>query len=151
MLSMLMKLEQFKKEVKPCFVAWSSGFVTANDNTYKIVYVENKGKRIPYVELGETRIEPVVESRFQHKIRKIKEFDEEKNIRIRNIISNKFELKYCSYEIENNEYFVIGIGPEAILAYKNQEKELRYFRYEQDEGNELLNKLFYSIEQKTLI
>lgn len=144
---MLMTLEEFKKQNSPIFVGWSRGIVTANNKNYELFFKKVNGKSIPYVEIAET----VLESRSESGIRKVVEFDGDKNNRIRVIIVNKSTLKNETYDMNNNEYHVIGIGPEAIQAYKNDAEDWEYFRYETEEGDSLLNVLFTSIGQTSLI
>ena len=147
---MKVELNKFKKQISgPCFVSWNRKIVTANDKSYQLTFINCGGKRYPYVEIPDAP-KSTVESRYKDGIKSFINFGVDKNNKIRTIINNKFELKMCSYEYENIDYHVIGIGPEAILAFKGNNENAEYFRYETKTGNDLLNILFHTIEQKTL-
>ena len=140
---MLITLDEFKKQNDPCFVAWTRGTVTANDKNYDIFFRKINGEMVPYIEIAE----PVLETKTEKGVRRVIEFDADKNNKIRTIVTNKRLIKNKSYMMRNNKYRIIGIGPEAIQAYKNESDEWKYFRYETQEGEDLLNKLLNVVEQ----
>ena len=53
----------------------------------------------------------------------------------------KKELKYKKYVFDNHEYEVVGIGREAIKAYKDGSDEPEYYRFNKPEGKYLGRKL----------
>lgn len=53
----------------------------------------------------------------------------------------KREVKYKKYVFDNHEYEVVGIGPEAIKAYKDGSDEPEYYRFNKPEGKYLGRKI----------
>lgn len=64
---------------------------------------------------------------------------------------NKQELRDKEYHIGFDTYYVTGIGPESIKAYKNEELQPKFFRYFQREGENLLVSLVNSLAQSRLL
>ena len=147
---MLIELDKFKnKQKEPCFISWARGIVTTNDKNYTLQYVRIGDETYPYVNVPD-KPSVKLESVFKQGKRLLIEFDEEKNNKINTIVTNKQKLKKCSYDVDKDEYYIIGIGDEAIKAYKNNSPKWKYFRYETNEGDRLLNKLYNAVGQITL-
>ena len=68
-----------------------------------------------------------------------------------NSLNYKRELKNISYLIENDEYFVTGIGDKSIKAIKNNNSKPEYFWYNTEEGQKILDHLMGKIGQMKLI
>ena len=62
----------------------------------------------------------------------------------------KPKLKRISYIIDNDEYFVTGIGKKSIQAIKNDSTKEKYYWYNTKEGKKLLNHIYGKIGQATL-
>ena len=125
-------LDKFKQGKREVYTDFVNGLVKWKRKTYKISYVNVGGKKYPYVILED--------------IKPLSEIKEE----IRAINFNKKELKLVEYDINGHVYFVIGIGPIAIKAYKDNSKKPKYFGYSTTEGQYILKKLMNVLQQSIL-
>ena len=124
----LVELQSFKKNKRNVFVDFTRGLVEWKRQTYKLKYVKVGDKKYPYV---------IVEQ-----VKPLSEIKQE----IDTINERKDNLKGVEYEVNGHQYFVIGIGPIAIKAYKDEEDEAEFFHYFTTEGQYLLRKLVSTLE-----
>ena len=138
------ELNTFKKDNQVDFVDWNKPAIKAGGLWYKLKNVNVGGTNYPYVCVPDVIRQP------KQYTKRVIEFPKETTNKINKINENKADLKQVSYLIESNEYFVTGIGKEAIRAYKNDNDEEQYFRYSTKEGKSILNYLYNKIGQSVL-
>lgn len=124
-------LESFKKDKRQVFVDFVNGIVRWKKRKYDLTYINVGGKHYPYVVLR--NIIPL--SKLESKIN--------------TVCTQKDDLKWTEYQVKDDYYYVSGIGPEAIKASKNGEPE-EYYRYEEEEGQKLLQELMNFTGQSVL-
>lgn len=125
-------LLEFKKGKREVYTNWTKKVVEWKNQTFPLSFVNIGGKRYPYVILE--NIKPL--SMIKDDIETINTYKE--------------NLKGVEYEVNNHFYFVIGIGKEKIKAYKNSDKEPKYFAYWTSEGQYLLEELMKWVGQTAL-
>lgn len=121
----LMELQKFRKNKRKVFVDFVNGLVKWKNDTYKLKYIKVGEKNYPYVVIE--AIKPLSEILME--------------IESVNHEDNKEELKFVEYEVNGNLYYVVGIGPVAIKAIKNDDEEPDFFYYTTTEGQYLLDEL----------
>lgn len=126
-------LDKFKQGKRRVYTDFVNGLVKWKKETYKITYVNVGGKRYPYV---------IIENRIP-----LSEMKEE----IKAVNFNKDELKLVEYDINGHTYFVIGIGPIAVKAYKDESEKPEFFGYSTTEGHYILKALMNVLQQSILI
>ena len=136
-------LDKFKKQNTVQYVSWTKSSLKADGIWYKIKNINIDGKNYPYVCVPDNIKKPKT-----LKNRKL-ELPKETLDKIRKINKEKVKLKDVSFLVNNNEYFIIGIGKKSIKAIKN-EKKIDYFWYNTKEGESLLNHLYGKIGQSSL-
>lgn len=126
-------LDKFKRNKRKVYTDFVNGLVKWKKQTYKITYIDVGGKMYPYV---------VIED-----IKPLSEIKEE----IKAINFNKDNLKLAEYEINGHMYFIVGIGPIAIKAYKDNAENPEFFGYSTTEGQYILKTLMNFVKQSVLI
>lgn len=124
----LVELSKWKEDKRNVFVNFKNGFVRWRNQTYKLTYIKVDGKAYPYVVVR--RIKPLSKIRNE----------------IKTINQRKNELKFTEYEVNGDMYFVIGIGSDAIRAYKNNSSNPEYLRYGTTRGQYLLREIISSLD-----
>ena len=128
-------LQRFKRNKRKVFVDFVNGVVNWKDETYRLTYKNVGGKKYPYVVIK--AIKPMSEIKQE-----IATVNNEKN---------KEELKWVEYEVNGNVYYVVGIGPNAIKAIKNDDDEPKFFNYLTTEGQYLLKELISTLDSCVLV
>ena len=126
-------LLDFKKGKRQVFVDFVENIVKWKDETYPIDFIEIEGNRYPYVIM-----------------RNIKPLSEIKPL-IKAVNFHKEDLKRVEYEVNGHVYFVVGIGPIAIQAIKDDAEEPEFFRFLSTEGQVLLNELMDNLKGQQLL
>ena len=116
-------LDKFKQGKRKVYTDFVNGLVKWKRNTYKISYINVGGKMYPYV---------IIED-------------------IKAINFNKDELKSVEYNINGHVYFITGIGPIAVKAYKDESEKPEFFGYSTTEGQYILKALMNVLQQSILI
>lgn len=129
----LVKLDKFERTRREVSVSLEDGLVSWKNNTYRIEYVNQNGVDVPFVVTKD--VKPLSEIKDD----------------IRLCIEHKMNLKNDMYVMDGNKYKVIGIGPEAIQAFKNNNKIPQYYRYSSTEGQYLLDMLLKVIDESVLV
>ena len=130
----IIELNKFKKNKREVYVDFVNGLVKWKKKEYKITYVNVGGKSYPYVI-----------------IKKIRPWSEIKPF-VRQINERKDDLKFVEYEMKNHDYFVIGIGKDAIKVIKDYDKEHpEYLRYDTTDGQALLMILINNLSQMAFL
>ena len=137
-------LDKFKKENGIEYISWIKSSVKSHGLWYKIKNINIGGKNYPYVCVPENIKQPKPLS-----IRDIKLSKETVN-KINEINKYKADFKGVSFLIDNNEYFILGIGDKSVKAIKNDNDKEEYFWYHTKEGKKLLNHLYGKIGQSIL-
>ena len=130
----IIELSKFKKNKREVYVDFINGLVKWKNNEYNITYVNVGGKNYPYVVL-----------------KKIRPWSEIKPL-VQQINKKKDDLKFVEYEMKNHDYFVIGIGKDAIKVIKDYDKEHpEYLRYDTTDGQDLLMILINNLSQMAFL
>lgn len=129
----LVKLDKFQRTRREVSINLEDGLVNWKDNTYRIEYINQNGVDVPFVVTK--AVKPLSE---------IKDG-------IRLCIEHKMNLKNDMYVMDGNKYKIIGIGPEAIQAFKNDNKKPMFYRYSNTEGQYLLDMLLKVIDESVLV
>lgn len=130
----MIELNKFKKNKREVYVDFVNGLVKWKNNEYNITYVNVGGKNYPYVVL-----------------KKIRPWSEIKPF-VKQINERKDDLKFVEYEMKNHDYFVIGIGKDAIKVIKDYDKENpEYLRYDTTDGQALLMILINNLSQMAFL
>lgn len=130
----IIELSKFKKNKREVYVDFINGLVKWKNNEYNIKYVNVGGKNYPYVVL-----------------KKIRPWSEIRPL-VRQINERKDDLKFVEYEMKNHDYFVIGIGKDAIKVIKDYDKENpEYLRYDTTDGQALLMILINNLSQMAFL
>lgn len=121
----MIELQKFRKGKRQVFVDFTKDLVRWKNKTYRLRYVKVGETHYPYVIIEE--------------VKPLKEIKDD----ISKINNAKYSLKRNTYYCNDNSYYVIGIGYDAIkVEEKNGD---RYIRYETTEGQYLLEVLVESI------
>lgn len=130
----MIELEKYKRDKRNVFVDLENRFVKWNKNEHKITYVNVGGTDYPYVIIENIR----PWSEIKHLVDQINE--------------RKDDLKFVEYEMKSHDYFVIGIGKDAIKVVKDYDKENpEYLRYSTTDGQELLMILINNLSQMAFL
>ena len=138
----LVELTTFKKQHESNFVDWNKSAIKADGVWYKLKNINVGGKNYPYVSIPDIELpkpKPLILSKDI--------MDKVKEVNKKEI---KPKLKRISYIIDNDEYFVTGIGKKSIQAIKNDSTKEKYYWYNTREGKKLLNHIYGKIGQATL-
>lgn len=130
----IIELSKFKKNKREVYVDFINGLVRWKNKEYNIKYVNVGGKNYPYVVL-----------------KKIRPWSEIKPL-VKQINKRKDDLKFVEYEMKNHDYFVIGIGKDAIKVIKDYDKEHpEYLRYDTTDRQDLLMILINNLSQMAFL
>lgn len=115
----LKSLKTFKKGKREVYVDFTKNIVTWKKEHYKLKIING----VPYVAIEEVK-------------------PRSKIIYLINAAyKNKRDLKFIEYKVDNNTYYIIGIGDVAIKAYKNDSNRAEFFSYFTIEGQKLLKEI----------
>lgn len=131
----LVELKEFKRDKRETFTDWTKNIIEWKNQKYKIEIIEKNGRHIPFVVVE--NVQPL--SAISKQIKSINEYE------------NKKYLKWAEYECDGDVYYVIGIGPFAIKAYKNHSDWWKWYRYSTQEGQTLLQALMNALDNQVIL